>query len=225
MVKVSRSEKKHIWSMGDEYVCVCDSGTVYCRWEEASTYCHSYVSPNLTMWTTQKNILNKRVGENVHQEGHVRLQWPTAHGTHSLATLIIQRTNYYIQIEEKKNGTWMFRVLLVWADSLARRGRAERSTESSTGASAIGSVINHDRDTLAAPCLPPPPTHSLFTLTHTSPSFPFFPFLALYLNERCEGARSSKAVWRWHGTRRSSLRLEWLPREQRRMSRVISIFT
>lgn len=66
-------------------------------------------------------------------------------------------------------------------------GKEESAQQSSTGASAIGSVINHDRDTPAAP-----PSHSLFTLTHTSPSSP--PFLALYLNERGEG--SLKAVRR-----------------------------
>lgn len=90
-------------------------------------------------------------------------------------------------------------------------GKEESAQQSSTGASAIGSVINHDRDTPAAP-----PSHSLFTLTHTSPSSP--PFLALYLNERGEG--SLKAVRRrtrdaGRRTRRSSLRLEWLAREQR----------
>lgn len=82
------------------------------------------------------------------------------HWTHSLGTLIIDRKKEDIQIGKKILHEFSG---LSWSMLIALPGGKEESAQqSSTGASAIGSVINHDRDTPAAPRLLPPTLSSLW---------------------------------------------------------------
>lgn len=114
-------------------------------------------------------------------------------------------------------------VLLVCAGSSTRRGGGERLDRAHLvwhGLRPTGGIINQIQDTwaghnhsLALIYLPLP----LRSDSHTHTSF------WLYLNKCCEDTLL-KSLWRWHRTWCSSLRLEWLAWEQKRMAWVISIF-
>lgn len=62
-----------------------------------------------------------------------RAQRPIIHWTHSLSTLIIHRRKKRRYSDREKNIAWIFRVILVYADSFARREGGERSTEFNRG--------------------------------------------------------------------------------------------
>lgn len=112
-----------------------------------------------------------------------RAQRPIIHWTHSLSTLIIHRRKKKdIQIGKKILHEFSG---LSWSMLIASVGGKEESAQqSSTGASAIGSVINHDRDTPAAPRLLPPTLSSLW-LTPPPHSL-FFPSLRYILTREAK---------------------------------------